>query len=550
MKLFQSNYLKKNWGILFIFLVSLIPLLSLFSTPDLPHTHDGLVHLSRMAAFYKALTDFQIPVRWAGDLNYGYGLPLFNFIYHFPYLVASVFIALNFGLVTSFKLTLGLSFVLSGIFMYLFTHELLKDEKKAVLSAIFYQFFPFRLIEILLRGSFGEVYAYAFLPLVLYGLTRLSKKLSFVNIFITSFAAFLLVISHNSVSLLFFAISLLFCLIFLDQKKRIIGIFSLCLGLLMSSYYWIPALLDHKYTYGDLFMKDLYRQYFPPFFNFFIPNFNYNKFLLNHGIPVQIGLFQTIAYILAILILIKNRENLLIRKLFIYAFLVSIPALFLMQPISILIWEKVSFLRQFQFPWRILAVIAIVSSLVSVSYLEFKVFKKKTYYFGLIFLVIISTAFYWQHLEGVDKVSEKYYWNFPLNTTYFGETDVIWSAGPAKSYPKSRVEVISGKGVILNFYKNSNTHKYTVSAQTDVKLVDHTEYFPGWQVIVNNKKAPIQFQDANHRGEITFSSPKGRNSVEVKFTETRIRLIADVLSIVGFILLGPIALVFRKVKIK
>ncbi len=149
-------------------------------------------------------------------------------------------------------------------------------------------------------------------------------------------------------------------------------------------------------------------------------------------------------------------------------------------------------------------------------------------------------------MEGVDKVNEKYYWNFPLNTTYFGETDVIWSAGPAKSYPKARVEVISGKGTIEQFLKKSNIHKFNINAETDIRLVDHTEYFPGWQVFINNNKVPIQFQDTNHRGEITFSVPKGKSSVEVKFTETKIRLLADLLSVFGFVSLIPIALFFRK----
>ena len=52
-------------------------------------------------------------------------------------------------------------------------------------------------------------------------------------------------------------------------------------------------------------------------------------------------------------------------------------------------------------------------------------------------LIIASTVFYWKPAEGFDKVNEEYYWNFPLNTTYYGETDVIWSAGAFKKYPKT-----------------------------------------------------------------------------------------------------------------
>ena len=171
MRLFRYYFL--------ILILSLVPFVGIFFTPLLPHTHDGFVHLARIAAYFKALEDLQIPVRWAGDLNFGYGVPLFNFIYQVPYIIASGLIYLGFGLVSSFKITLILSFILSGFFMFGFSLSFFKDLRKAFLATIFYQFFPFRLIEILVRGSFGEVYTYAFFPLVLWGIVLLFKKISY-----------------------------------------------------------------------------------------------------------------------------------------------------------------------------------------------------------------------------------------------------------------------------------------------------------------------------------------------------------------------------------
>ena len=127
---------------------SLLPLVNIFINTDLVHTHDGLVHLPRMGAYFKALTDGQMPVRWAGDLNFGYGMPLFNFIYQLPYFISSVFLFLGFGLVNSFKITLSLSFLLSGVFMFAFAKKFFGDENRAFLVTIFYQFAPFHLIEL------------------------------------------------------------------------------------------------------------------------------------------------------------------------------------------------------------------------------------------------------------------------------------------------------------------------------------------------------------------------------------------------------------------
>src|SRR6266480_4903925 len=154
---------------IFIILISCLPLISIFITPQLFHSHDGFAHLPRIAAYMKALQDGEFPVRWAGDLNYGYGMPIFNFMYQVPYFLASMLLFAGFHLVTAFKISIALSFILSGIGIFAFAKEFFGDIKRAFLISIFYQFSPFRLVELLVRGSFGEVYTYAFLPFVLFG---------------------------------------------------------------------------------------------------------------------------------------------------------------------------------------------------------------------------------------------------------------------------------------------------------------------------------------------------------------------------------------------
>jgi hypothetical protein len=104
-----------------IILLAFLPFVSIFATRDLPHTSDGGVQIPRMAAFYTSVVDGHFPVRWAGNLNYGYGMPLFNFIYHTPFFLSTALIALGLPLVFSFKLLLFISFLLSGIFMLLFS---------------------------------------------------------------------------------------------------------------------------------------------------------------------------------------------------------------------------------------------------------------------------------------------------------------------------------------------------------------------------------------------------------------------------------------------
>ncbi|MEM4230353.1 MAG: hypothetical protein QXF25_00540, partial [Candidatus Pacearchaeota archaeon] len=462
------------------------------------------------------------------------------------------FLFLGVGLVSSFKITLFFSYVLSGIFILAFAKEFFKDFKKAFLVSIFYQFATFRIIDVTTRGAFGEAFTYTFLPLLLLGLTYILNNKIRIGFLVSALSAAFLVLSHNSISLVFFTISILFILFFAKRRNHYILTFSsLIIGLFLSSFYWIPAVLEHKYTYGDLFMKNMYLSHFADLGYLFIPNFVNSPNLWIGHVPVQIGLVHTLAIIVAIFILFSSRKNKnLIIKVSMFSLIIFFSSLFFMLPISSFLWERISMLRQFQFPWRFLTAVVISASFASSQFLVFDFFKKKWIYSILIITVIFLSIPFWQPQEGYDKIDENYYWNYPLNTTYSGETDVIWSAGPAKSYPKQRVEVISGDGEIKDFYKKSNLHTFTVNAKSAVTLVDHTQYFPGWRVHIDGEPTEIEFQDINYRGEIEFKVPKGQHKIRVSFGESKIRLFADLLSFFGLVILFIFWLFSAKVRLQ
>lgn len=521
---------------LFVILISLLPLVSIFSTDKLFHTHDGYAHLPRIAAYVKALRDGEFPVRWAGDLNYGYGMPIFNFIYPLPYLIASGFVFLGSTLANAFKITLALSYILSSVGMAGFCLAFFKDGKKTLLVTTLYQFSSYRFVELLVRGDIGEVYAYAFLPFVLWGIVSIFKKQTLLRIIFTSISTTLLILSHNGISLLFFSIAFGFIILFFPSKKALLfSIGALSIGLCLSAFYWIPALLEYKYTYGELFMRNRFREYFPPFQNFFIPIFNYAPRFMTKGIIVQFGIVQLFTFITGIVMLLRNRLTGKESKLIGACIIVILFCLFIMHPISTFVWERVSLLRQFQFPWRFLSVIVVVTSFLSVNILSVGFFRKKYVFYFLIGAIIIVSVGFWHPPLGYERIHEQYWWNYPLTTTYFGETDLIWDQGPAKLYPKHRVEVIAGKATIANFLKRTTAQTFTVNAQTQSRLVSYTQFFPGWRVFVNGRETFVQFQDPDWRGLITFSVPKGMDRVRIVFGENKLRLIADTISLSTFL---------------
>ena len=83
-----SGFLKSPW--FWLILVSILPLVPMVHE-GIPLTHDGRIHIARIANFYASLTEGNVVPRWASNLNWGYGSPIIEFVYPLTSYVASLF---------------------------------------------------------------------------------------------------------------------------------------------------------------------------------------------------------------------------------------------------------------------------------------------------------------------------------------------------------------------------------------------------------------------------------------------------------------------------
>jgi hypothetical protein len=96
--------------------------------------------------------------------------------------------------------------------------------------------------------------------------------------------------------------------------------------------------------------------------------------------------------------------------------------------------------------------------------------------------------------------------------------------------------VIEGSGKIIQEKRKTTRHDYTVHSQTDkVRIRENTLYFPNWEVYVDGKKTNIEFQDRLNRGLITYWLPMGEHRVSIQFKDTKLRMVANLLSILTFV---------------
>src|SRR5262245_46378831 len=157
-------------------------LLTLFASqallsPGLPTSADLAIHLHRTLEFERAWAPGVIFPRWAPNLAFGYGYPLFVFAPPLPYLLALRFYQLGLSLDWAFKALLILILGLYATGMYLLVRDLFRSSATGLVAATAYAFAPFALREALLSGgNLPQLLAIGLFPWPLWAVSRAARS--------------------------------------------------------------------------------------------------------------------------------------------------------------------------------------------------------------------------------------------------------------------------------------------------------------------------------------------------------------------------------------
>ncbi len=516
--------------LIFLYLLFLFPLLH----PGVFVTHDGENHIARFASYVRAFMDGQFPPRWAGNLNYGYGTPLFIFFYPLPGYLASLLQSAGVSLETCFKLLSLFAFLLAPIGFFTWTRFFL-GKKAAFIASLLYGLAPYHFLDLYVRGDIGELLSFVFIPWVFYFLEKNYRKITIENTLLGGVMYAFLILSHNIMALLFSILFAGYIILKIKHGKTVSlgNVLMLGVGLLLSSFFWIPALLEQRYLNTALFVEDLYKSHFPNLSQLIFSPWGFGSDVNTMGgLSPQIGVIHLAGVILALCFIKQIVKN----KGMDVVFWVSVffCAMFMSLSVSTILWENLPLLKQFQFPWKFTVLSSFAAALICGFVFDLKMNK---YIYTATVLGIIITSFYFTRVSGYIHRNDSFYFNFPGTTYYHGEASTRWTAGDFSEKPKSQVEIVSGSGSVKQLSNRSHVHSFVIDAKSDVEVLDNTVYFPGWKVKTGETHVPIEFQNVNHRGLITFKLPKGKHNVLVMFTESRIRMIANGISIFSLLLL-------------
>jgi len=621
----NTQVLIKNFGVIFVLLLSFWAIKPLFVSGFFP-MHDD-TQVARVFEMGKALKDGMLPVRWVPDLGYGYGYPIFNFYAPLAYYVGGVFVLLGFDALVATKIMMVLGVVLSGIFMYLLAREFW-GELGGIISGLFYVYAPYHALDIYVRGDVAEFWAYAFIPLMFFGFYRVFKKSQDSDGYTAASSKFNpfgklrtrvqssklqlkiqngvwkwavmgslgyagVILSHNLTAMMvtpfLIIVTLLYCYIAYKKTRKLHTTYYLILtavlGLVISAFYWVPALLEMKYTnvLSQIGGGADFRDHFVCASQLWESNWGFGGSApgcMPDGISFVIGKLHIFSFVVSVALFMltllrvitgyyeKIKEKMPVVIISIFGFLISV---FLMLEVSKPIWESIPAMAFFQYPWRFLLLTAFLSSFIaggSMCFLNIHLggalpplahwlrwtSRSPPRWAILIagFVVLLSLLIYpnsklFQPQTVFSKTSLDYTNDIALKWTAskisdeYMPRDFVKPSNPDE-IPNALIVPDLGSSKIVYESLKTQSINGVLSLSENTNFLIKIAYFPAWKVFLDGKET--SFRPLNN-GLLVYIS-KDQHGLELKFQETLIEKISNLTSLFGIVVIIVAIIKFRR----
>ena len=500
-------------------------------------SHDGIFHIYRTEEALSMLKLGHFPLRWAGNFDQGFGIPLFSFVYPLPYYLSSI-LSVAIGAMWSLKAITITSYIFGGLGMYLLLSS--RGKSFGLFGALIFLLTPYQFLNIFVRGTLGETLAIGLMPWVLYSyqnLKKINNKLRWYH----PLPLAVVLLAHNFLGILFAAFMFGYMLTDKASLKRALA--SLLISFGISAFFIIPMItqknLLYSFEYKDLTFR--YDQHFVTLKQLLYSKWDYWYSMPgeNDGMSFQLGIAQIILAILGILSIIlssRTPDNL-------YLILAYLGTIYLMHGKSYFIWNSLPLLQSVQFPWRFLFMPLILTPLLSATVLNLIKPKKLRYCFMLLF-VILAFANIRNYRNPQQFLDNKEYTDLyrlyynKTSTTFRTEILPKWSV-PHERYKTDEILVNSGNMTIDALTHDPLKINVTINNKPDTsegRVTILRNYYPGWVVTMDDKKTiPIE---PTEDGMIMLKPELGVHNYEIKMSSTLVELFSNTVSLLSVLTLG------------
>ncbi len=156
------------------------------------------------------------------------------------------------GFIEASKAVFTLNLVLAGVGAYLFARWLFSSRLAGLVSGMLYLLAPYLLVVVYERGAVAESLALGLIPWVFWAFHRLLVEENGGQIIVSAGLVALIMLAHNVTTLYILPTVTLYCVLLAWWQRRWRQLLwvgaAMGLGLGLSAFYWMPALLETKYV--------------------------------------------------------------------------------------------------------------------------------------------------------------------------------------------------------------------------------------------------------------------------------------------------------------
>ena len=543
-----------------------------FTLDRMPRTDDGLLQMYRSVALDHSLrVDHPLWPRYSSGLVYGYGAPLFNYFPPLSYFPASWLHGLGFSFVGSWLLSMVIYTLLAALGMFLLARLWTRSDLAGWMAALAYVYAPFFLFDSLTRGSSPELAALAALPFVMLGFTRLAwygRRRDFV-LAVAPFALFIPL--HTLITLHGTALLALYCLFLVwhGGERRVVFIrLSLAglLGLVLTAFYWLPALLEADSIKLSLISEQLghidVKRHLRPLAEILALPHTADPTQQNQAIPISLGWPQLT--VSAIGLLLSGR--LALRRylpLMLLIWIIVLCLVFMNTPHSAPFWDGLPLIGFTQFPWRLLGLASLLLALASgigafliASALPLGI--GRAIVIGLIGVIMLLYALPWTYRAYHDDLQvddirdvQQFEWDggqlalssyaeyLPLSADASLLDPQRFSTGDQvpRLLPSDSPEILSEQW-------SGTWASLSLRSDKEQTLVFDWLYLPGWRADIDGQA--VEVFPSVPAGLVALDAPAGQFDLRIALGSTTTQAAAQVLSALGLVGLAALLTAWRR----
>lgn len=505
----------------------------------LPASHDISFHLFQAEQFASAIGDGIALPRWVAAANNGHGSPNFIFYAPFSYYFTALLSLVTGSVPASMIATIWFSFFFSGVGMF-HAASRLAGREGALIAAVLYQLLPYHLLDLYARGTFAELFAFPWFPLILlcaHGIFEaevgeyrfaIGLSLAYAGLILTH------LVSGYMFTFVLFAYLAFNYLRYGSGKDLLLGLVATSVALALSSFYLLPAALEGKFVRIDYLVKCQVGDYRRNFL--FLPR-GYQEGL--HGFyPMlhRVTVLNLVLFLAIIFALRKfQRQQQLSAQLAFFTTLFSV-SLFLLTPLSAPLWQTVPGFPTLQFPWRWLSIMEVSSCILLAGLLSARarqgaaapatirpVWLCLTAIAAVSLLIVAKSNLTHETRPGAHVVAREY---TPAS---------VQNLERLLARRQERISTLEGTVSSEIRLWQGERRAVEVRATTPAVIRVGTSYYPGWEARLDG--ATVRIAAEKESGEMLIRVPQGSHNLTLEFTDTPLRLFGKSVSLAAAVTL-------------